>query len=77
MVENKGIAIWFFIGVLLLAYGIIIAASSIAEAYFHAFGRHVVLQQLDFGIWWGFLLIILGLVYSIVFRPWKKRKAQV
>jgi len=74
MVENKGISIWFFIGVLLFAYGIIITASSIAEASFHAFGRHVILQQLNFGIWWGILLIILGLVYSITFRPGKKSK---
>ncbi|MFZ1082313.1 MAG: hypothetical protein WAO19_10350 [Candidatus Kryptoniota bacterium] len=76
MVENKGISIWFFIGVLLLAYGIIITASSIAETAFHAFGRHVVLQRLNFGIWWGFLLIIVGLIYSVIFRPWKNKKSE-
>jgi len=72
MVENKGISIWFFIGVLLLAYGIIVTASSIAEAFFNTFGRHVILKQANFGIWWGILLIVLGLVYSITFRPGKK-----
>jgi uncharacterized membrane protein len=74
-IENKGISIWFFIGVLLLIYGVIITAASMAEAAFHAFGRHVVLEHLHFGIWWGLLLIALGLIYSITFRPWKKSKS--
>jgi uncharacterized membrane protein len=75
MVENKGISIWFFIGSLLLIYGIIITLSNIAEVMFGAFGRKVVLGNLHFGIWWGILLIIVGLVYFISFRPWKKKGA--
>lgn len=75
MVENKGIAIWFFIGSLLLIYGIIITLSNIAEAVFGAFGKHVVLGNLHFGIWWGILLIIIGLTYFVSFRPWKKKNA--
>jgi len=74
MVENKGISIWFFIGTQLLIYGIIITIANISEALFSTFGRHVVLENLHFGIWWGFLLIIIGLVYFISFRPWKKSK---
>jgi len=73
MVENRGISIWFFIGSLLLIYGIIITFSNIAEAMFSAFGKKVVLGNLNFGIWWGFLLIIIGLIYFISFRPWKKK----
>lgn len=72
MEENKGISIWFFIGTLLFLYGIIITISNIYEAYHPAFGRHTVLENLHFGIWWGILLIIIGLVYFIGFRPWKK-----
>ncbi len=75
MVENKGVAIWFFIGSLLLIYGIIITISSVAEAAFSSFGRHVVLENLHFGIWWGVLLIMVGLIYFISFRPWKKKNA--
>lgn len=74
MVDNKGISIWFFIGILLFIYGIIITVSNIFEALFNSFGRAVVLKSLNFGIWWGLLLIILGLVYSIGFRPWKNNK---
>ncbi len=75
MVENKGVSIWFFIGSLLLIYGVIITLSSIAEAMFSTFGRKVVFANLHFGIWWGILLIIIGLIYFITFRPWKKSKA--
>ena len=74
MVENKGISIWFFIGSLLLIYGIIITLSNIAEAAFGAFRRSVVLGDVHFGIWWGFLLVIIGLFYFISFRPWKNKK---
>jgi len=74
MTENRGIAIWFFIGILLLIYGIIITVANIFEALYNSFGRNVELKNLHFGIWWGILLIILGLVYSITFRPVKKNK---
>ena len=74
MVEGKGISIWFFIGLLLFIYGIIITIANIFEALYNTFGKHVVLSNLHFGIWWGILLIILGLFYSIAFRPWKKKK---
>lgn len=75
MAEKMGISIWFFIGSLLLLYGIIITLSNIAEVMFSVFGRKVVLGNLHFGIWWGILLIVIGLVYFITFRPWKKSKA--
>ncbi len=74
MIDNKGIAIWFFIGLLLFIYGIIITIANIFEAFYNSFGKNVVLKNLHFGIWWGLLLIILGLIYSINFRPWKKKK---
>jgi uncharacterized transporter YbjL len=73
MVEGKGISIWFFIGILLFIYGIIITVANIFETLYNSFGRNVVLKSLHFGIWWGILLVILGLVYSIEFRPGKKK----
>lgn len=72
MEENKSISIWFFIGTLLLLYGIIITAANIYQAYHPDFGRHTVLESLHFGIWWGILLIVIGLVYFFIFRPWKQ-----
>ncbi len=76
MVDNKGISIWFFIGTLLLLYGIIITGANIFQAYNPHFGTPTVLENLHFGIWWGFLLIIVGLIYFIGFRPWKKGDQQ-
>jgi len=73
MLGNKGISIWFFIGTILLIYGIIITAANIAEKISPTLERQVVLKELNFGIWWGVLLIAVGLTYFIGFRPWKKK----
>lgn len=76
MVENKGISIWFFVGTLLLLYGVIITIANIYEAYNPSFGRRTFLEDLHFGIWWGILLVIIGAIYFIGFRPWKKPNGQ-
>lgn len=73
MVGNKGISIWFFIGTLLLIYGVIITAANIYEYVVPSMGRQVVLKEINFGIWWGIILLVIGLVYFISFRPWKKK----
>jgi FtsH-binding integral membrane protein len=73
MHEHKGmISIWFFIGVLLLAYGVLIFAAGVYDV-FQPPAKPVVLSQLHAGVWWGLLLLAMGLFYSIRFRP---RKAQ-
>ena len=67
------ISIWFFIGSLLLIYGITIFISNVYE-YLHPTLEHVIiLRELNFGIWWGLLLIIIGGTYFVIFRPWKKK----
>lgn len=74
MVGRHTISIWFIIGILLLAYGIIIFISNVYD-YFSPSTQHViVLRELHFGIWWGILLIIIGLIYFFSFRPWKKNR---
>jgi hypothetical protein len=66
--SHKGprISIWFFVGVLLAVYGLIILAAGIAD--WSNPGR-IVLGRLHVGFWWGALLIILGGTYSFVFAP--------
>jgi hypothetical protein len=61
-----GISIWFFIGSLLTVYGLLITGAELL-----GFGRHegVVLAELRAGLWWGLLLLVLGLIYTIRFRP--------
>ena len=71
MASTSRISIWFFIGMILLIYGITIFVAGIYELFNPSFGSGVVLQQLHSSIWWGALLIIIGLIYLIKFKPGK------
>jgi hypothetical protein len=66
------LSIWFFIGVLLTAYGVLILGAGLYELS-HPPLHPPVLANLHTGIWWGAFLLIIGLVYFIRFYP--KRKA--
>ena len=69
MHEHKGmISIWFFIGVLLDVYGALILAYGIFELVTNQHAN-VVLWQLHAPVWWGALMLLLGLFYSVRFRP--------
>ncbi len=68
--QQHRISIWFFIGILLGIYGILILGAGINEL-FHASEYSVHLANLHAGIWWGALLILLGLIYTIKFAPRK------
>ena len=62
------IPVWFFVGVLLLIYGIIIFVTGLTE---WSNLPDTVLAELHAPVWWGGLLIVLGAVYCGVFRPGK------
>lgn len=71
--HGSGIPIWFFIGVLLLVYGVLI----LGEGFFElATGIYppVQLTQLHTPIWWGGLMTMLGLFYVVKFRPGRASK---
>ena len=65
------ISIWFFIGVLLMMYGVLIFGAGVYELT-SPLEHPVVLGELHAAIWWGALLIVMGVVYSVRFRPGKK-----
>ncbi len=65
------LSIWFFIGALLLVYGVLILAAALFEWAMPPENSKVVLANLHAGVWWGALLIILGLIYTVRFRPGK------
>jgi len=69
MIDQKRLSIWFFIGSLLTVYGIVIFGMSIYNLFHPVTGNHVILANLHAGIWWGALLLIIGLVYVFLFRP--------
>jgi hypothetical protein len=62
------ISIWFFIGALLLVYGVLILGAGIYEITTPP-EHPVVRADLHAGIWWGALLIVLGGFYAVRFRP--------
>ena len=62
------IPVWFFVGLLLLIYGILIFISGLTE-WSHP--PDTVLSGLHASVWWGALLIVLGGVYCTMFRPGK------
>jgi len=73
MVGKGSISIWFFIGTLLLIYGVVIFAANVIDVLSPSGGSTVVLQNLHFGVWWGLLLIIIGGFYFRHFRPWGRK----
>ncbi len=62
------LSIWFFIGVLLTLYGVIILATGLYEIASPP-AHPVVLYQLHASVWWGALLLVIGLIYLIRFFP--------
>jgi hypothetical protein len=62
------IPVWFFVGVLFLIYGVLIFASGLAE-WSHP--PATVEAELHAPVWWGALLIVLGAIYCLLFRPGK------
>jgi hypothetical protein len=65
---GKHISIWFFIGLLLAIYGVLIFGEGVYQ-YLTPPDKPVVLQELHSGIWWGALLLVIGVFYVIHFRP--------
>ena len=68
--EETQVPIWFFIGCLLAIYGVLITGSGL---YLWMkpppIETRVALWELHSDIWWGALLIVVGLFYVIRFRP--------
>lgn len=62
------LSIWFFVGVLLLVYGVLILGAGLYELVSPS-ARTVVLGNLHAGIWWGALLLVLGAFYTWHFAP--------
>jgi hypothetical protein len=65
---RESFSIWWFAGVLLLAYGVVIFSTGIWELS-HPLANPPVLSNLHAPIWWGAMLTVAGLGYVIGFRP--------
>ena len=71
--HKKPIAIWFFIGLLLTLYGVLILGSGLYDLLVGV-RRDTVLANLHIGVWWGALLIAIGLIYVYSFLPSKGKQ---
>jgi len=60
------IPVWFFVGLLLLIYGFLILISGLME-WSHP--PNTVLSELHAPVWWGALLLVLGLIYCVTYYP--------
>ena len=71
--EVRGvISIWFFIGVSLAVNGALILAAGIYQLLNPPLHPGVVLFNLHAGVWWGAVLLVLGLVYCFKFAPTRR-----
>jgi hypothetical protein len=68
-VETAELSIWFFCGILVLTYGVILVITGIME-FQHP--PPTVLATLHPTLWWGLLMAFFGGFYT--FRFWPKRK---
>jgi FtsH-binding integral membrane protein len=64
--DHHMIPVWFFVGVILLIYGIIILCTGIYE---FSSPPPTVLAYMHPAIWWGALLAAIGGIYVYVYRP--------
>jgi hypothetical protein len=66
--KSGHISIWFFIGVLLTVYGVLILGYGLFELVTNQ-TANVILANLHAPVWWGGLLLALGIFYGVRFRP--------
>jgi hypothetical protein len=67
--HGSKIAIWFFIGVVLVIYGGLIFGYGLYEWSSGNYPPVVQLTNLHTPVWWGAVLGVLGIFYVIKFRP--------
>jgi hypothetical protein len=65
MHPKQEISVWFFIGVLLLIYGVLIVGATLTSGP----QDNVVFAEYHIGTWWGALLFVIGVFYTVAFRP--------
>ena len=63
--HTSGISIWFFIGVLLTVYGTMILGYGLYELTL----PQMAVANYHASVWWGALLLAVGLFYGLRFRP--------
>jgi hypothetical protein len=72
MAEGTGrgemLSIWFFVGIMTLAYGLVLFPYGAWE-WFTGHEANTVLNNLHPTFWWGMLLTLFGAFYTLRYRP--------
>ena len=63
------ISIWFFIGISLAVNGALILATGIYQLVNPPVNPGIVLFNLHANVWWGAVLLVVGLIYLFKFAP--------
>jgi len=71
--QKQPVSIWYFVGLLLTVYGVLILGAGLYDLLARV-KRDTVLAELRVDIWWGALLLILGIVYMHFFSPRRERR---
>jgi hypothetical protein len=66
--DRHMVPVWFFVGVILLAYGLIILGTGIYE---YSSPPPTVLANTHPAVWWGALLTVIGGLYVWIYFPKK------
>ncbi len=72
--KQEPISIWYFVGFILTIYGVLILGAGLYDLM-AGVKRETVLAELHAGVWWGALLVILGVVYLRLFAPGRSRRS--
>ena len=72
MKSGGTLSIWYFIGISLAVNGAVIFGRGIYELVSPP-EHQVVLYNLHANVWWGAVLLILGLFFSVRFSPARER----
>lgn len=73
MAEKKEpISIWYFVGLMLTIYGVLILGAGVYDVV-AGIERDTVLAELHAGVWWGGLLLVLGLAWVYSSSPGRRK----
>jgi hypothetical protein len=67
--RRNELSIWFFCGILMLVYGLVLVGTGIYEANGHQ--PDTVLARLQPTLWWGVVLTLFGGFFAVNWRPGK------
>lgn len=62
--QDKMLDIWFFVGIILITYGVIL--SLIGIYYIFNPYTNVILGNLNPNLWWGGIMIVSGIILQLI-----------